>query len=226
MSSNSKILIIGAGGAGTDALCVAQRMLAAGTATFAGFHGFADDNPVLAGTAIDGIPVLGTVAHVLRAFDGGDRLFHCAVGANQPRQKLALLLEAQGWQPVSLIDPSAIVAASARIGAGTYVGPLSFVAPQARVGRHVLVNVSASLGHHSQCGDFTQVCPGGRISGYARLGEGVLVGSNGVVAPGVAIGEWATVGAASLAVRDVAARTLAMGVPARLLPLERYETAD
>jgi sugar O-acyltransferase (sialic acid O-acetyltransferase NeuD family) len=219
MSSNSKILIIGAGGAGTDALCVAQRMLAAGTATFAGVHGFADDNPALAGTAFDGIPVLGTVAQVVAAFGGGDRLFHCAVGGNQPRQKLALLLEAQGWQAVSLIDPSAIVAASARIGAGTFVGALSFVAPQACVGRHVIVNINASIGHHSQCGDFVQICPGARISGYASLGEGVLVGSNGVVAPGVTVGEWATVGAASLAVRDVAARTLAVGVPARRLPL-------
>ena len=38
ISSNSRILIIGAGGAGTDALCVAQRLLAAGSATFAGFQ--------------------------------------------------------------------------------------------------------------------------------------------------------------------------------------------
>lgn len=218
MPSASKLLILGAGGAGTDALLVAQRMLAAGTANFAGIHGFADDNPALAVTAIDGIPVLVTTAQVMSVFGGGDRLFHCAVGDNRQRQKLALQFEAQGWEAVSLIDPSAIVAATARLGGGTYIGALSFVAPQACLGRHAIVNVSASLGHHSQCGDFVQVCPGGRISGNARLGEGVFVGSNGVVAPGVTVGKWATVGAASLAVRDVAARTLALGVPARSLP--------
>jgi serine acetyltransferase len=49
------------------------------------------------------------------------------------------------------------------------------------------------------------------------LGEGGFVGSNGVAAPGVAIADWATVGAASLVVHDVPAKATALGVPARIL---------
>lgn len=219
MSSDSKIVIIGAGGAGVEALWVAQRMIAAGRAPFGGIHGFADDNTKLAGTLIEGFSVVGTVEQIVGELSGGLLRFHCAIGCNRHRKATATLLEAQGWEPVSLTDTSAIVAESAQVGLGAYIGPLSIVAPHARVGRHVLVNVGASIGHHGHCSDFSQACPGARISGHARLGEGAFVGSNGVVAPGVSVAEWATVGAASLAVRDVPPRATALGVPARILPV-------
>ena len=53
--------------------------------------------------------------------------------------------------------------------------------------------------------------------GYSTVGEGVFVGSNGVLAPGVTINEWATVGAASFVLREVAAYVTAIGVPAKAL---------
>ena len=219
ISSNSKILIIGAGGAGVEALWVAQRMMAAGKAPFGGIHGFAADNTKLAGTVVEGFSVFGTVEQMLGEFSGGLLRFHCAIGCNRHRRAIAALLEAQGWEAVSLADTSAIVAESAQVGLGTYIGPLSIIAPCVKLGRHVLVNVGASIGHHSHCADFSQACPGARISGHARLGEGAFVGSNGVVAPGVSVEEWATVGAASLAVRDVPPKATVLGVPARVLPL-------
>jgi acetyltransferase EpsM len=194
-------------------------MMTAGKAPFGGIHGFADDDTRLAGTMVEGFPVLGTVKQLLRQF-GRDLLsFHCAIGCNRRRKEIAELLEAQGWQPVSLTDPSAIVAETARVGLGVYIGPLSVIAPHGEIGRHVLVNVGTSIGHHSHCADFSQVCPGVRLSGHAQLGEGAFVGSNGVVTPGVSVAEWATVGAASLVVRDVPPGATALGVPARILPV-------
>jgi sugar O-acyltransferase (sialic acid O-acetyltransferase NeuD family) len=139
------------------------------------------------------------------------------VGRNSLRRTWAALFEERGFAPATLIDPTAVVAASAAVGAGSYLAPHAFVGPGARIGRHVLVNVGASIGHHSAVEDFAQVCPGGRVSGHARLGAGAFIGSNGVVAPGVQVGAWAVVGAASLAARDVPERFSAIGVPARMV---------
>lgn len=179
--------------------------------------GFADDAEALRGRSIAGVPVLGSVKNLLSSEEREPRWFHCAIGRNQVRKALAEACEARGLMPATLIDPSAMVAPSAVLGPGTFIASFAFVGPEARVGRHVLVNVGASIGHHSLCGDFTQVCPGARISGHARLAEGAFIGSNGVLAPGVSVGEWATVGAASLAARDVPARATALGVPAKIL---------
>lgn len=192
-------------------------MIAASKASFSDILGFADDNPDLEGNLIEGLPVLGTVTQVMREFGPTDYGFHCAIGKNQLRQNLAGVFERAGFEAVALIDPSAVIAETAQVGPGSYVGPLSIVAPHVRVGRHVLINVGASIGHHSRCADFTQVCPGARLSGHTHLAEGAFIGSNGVLAPGVSVGEWATVGAASLAARDVPARATALGVPAKIL---------
>jgi sugar O-acyltransferase (sialic acid O-acetyltransferase NeuD family) len=211
MSTPRKLVIVGAGGAGLEALLVARRM-----GTWAA-HGFADDAPELAGRDIDGVAVLGAVDRVASELSHQGFYAHLAVGRNTVRRKWAALFESRGFLPATLIDPSAVLAASASIGEGSYLAPHVFVGPEAKVGRHVLVNVGASIGHHSVVEDFGQVCPGGCVSGNARLEKGAFIGSNGVVAPGVRIGAWAAVGAASLAARDVPDHFSAVGVPARLL---------
>ncbi len=211
MTTPKKLILVGAGGAGLEALLVARRM---GNWTPVGF---ADDAPALAGAIVDGLPVLGTVASVVTDPALRDCHVHFAVGGNALRERWSRLFGGAGFEPATLVDPSSVIAPSASVGAGSYVAPHAFVGPEARVGRHVLVNVGASIGHHSEMGDFGQVCPGGRVSGNARLGVGAFVGSNGVVAPGIQVGEWATVGAASLAARDVPPRFSAIGVPARMV---------
>jgi sugar O-acyltransferase (sialic acid O-acetyltransferase NeuD family) len=213
MSRAPKLIIIGAGGAGLEALQVASRM-----ATWS-LLGFADDRPDATGGLVGQLPVIGTVAEALGRFAGQAVHFHCAVGANADRRRLAEIAESLGFIPATLVDPGADVAASATIGAGCYVGPQAFIGPEAVVGRHVLINVGCSVGHHARVGDFSQVCPGARVSGASVLGTGSFIGSNGVVAPGVRVGEWATVGAASLAAREVPAGCSAIGVPARIIAL-------
>ncbi|MGA3006380.1 MAG: acetyltransferase [Opitutaceae bacterium] len=204
------LIIIFAGGAGIEAAWVARRM---GGWTI---EGFADDAAALRGTTICDTPVLGTVQGVLDKYQGSAPYFHCASGDNRLRARLAGLFEARGFRPATLIDPSAIVATTARIGAGCYLAPQVFVGPEAVLQHHVLVNVAASLGHHCIADDFVQICPGARISGKARLETGAFVGSNGTVAPGIRIGEWSSLGAGSLAARDIPPRVSALGVPARV----------
>lgn len=204
-----KLIIVGAGGAGSEALLVATRMAGEWEVI-----GFCDDGPELRGGALDGVPVLDTIDGVAERFKSQGLWFHCAIGRNASRKRIADRLESAGFVAATLVDPTAVVAGSAVIGAGTYVAPLAFVGPGARVGGHVLINVSASVGHHSMVGGYAQLCPGARLSGGTILGDGAFIGSNAVTVPQVRIGEWATLGAASLAARDVPPHTTAIGVPA------------
>lgn len=57
------------------------------------------------------------------------------------------------------------------------------------------------------------------ITGIApvRIGRGSWIGQNVVVMPGVTIGELAVIGANSVVTRDVPARTVAVGAPARVV---------
>jgi maltose O-acetyltransferase len=49
------------------------------------------------------------------------------------------------------------------------------------------------------------------------IGDGVWIGAGALVLPGVSIGENAVVGAGAVVTRDVAANTLVVGNPARVM---------
>lgn len=179
--------------------------------------GWVDDNPTKKGQMVEGMPILGPSEQVCREFRGQNILIHCAIGSNRPRQRLAELFERAGFEAVTLIDPTAIIAETAQVGVGSYIGPLSIVAPHARVGRHVLINTHVGVGHHAIIGDYVQLCPGVRVNGGCKVDKGAFLGSNATVQPGLSIGEGAVIGANSFVIRSVKPRFSMMGVPARIV---------
>jgi sugar O-acyltransferase (sialic acid O-acetyltransferase NeuD family) len=117
----------------------------------------------------------------------------------------------------TLIDPTAIVARSTTIGAGTFVNGGAVVGAAGSIGRFVLINRSASIGHHARLGDYAAIGPGVVLAGNVTLGRGAVVGVGASIAPEVTIGDNAVVGAGSVVIQDVPANSLVGGHPARVL---------
>ena len=61
------------------------------------------------------------------------------------------------------------------------------------------------------------IAPGVNLAGNVSLGEGVFVGIGSAVVPGISVGDWATLGAGAVVINDIAAHSVAVGVPARIL---------
>jgi len=209
-----QLVIIGAGGFGPEVAWAAGNANAGQPRH--DLVGFCDDDPAKAGGRAADLPVLGSVEEAARTLSGHPR-FICAIGNNAVRAKVVARAMAVGWAPATVIDPSVIVAPGVVVGEGTYVGAGSILSPNARLGNHVLINHHCSIGHDSRLEDYVSVQPGGRISGGCVLAEGASVSSNGVVAPGRRVGRYATVGAASFAVRDVPDGHTVIGTPARAI---------
>lgn len=215
------LIIIGAGGFGAEAAWVVREINAVhpGESRARGwnFVGFADSDESKRQTLHAGFPVHGTLEQAAVAFTGSEVWFFCAVGNNAARQRLVSQAESLGWKAAALVHPSALIADTASVLAGTYVGPGSIVSNNARLGRHVIVNMHVSVGHDVVVGDYCQLSPGSRISGFCRIDELASLGSNAVLMPGTQVGRGALVGACSLAHGEVAAGTTVCGVPARMI---------
>lgn len=209
-----QLVIIGAGGQGQDVHWAATNVHARQPSYV--FAGFCDDAKTRHSGTYCGLPLLGSVETAAANLQG-EVFFICAVGDNRNREKLVARAETLGWKAETIIDPSVPIAPGVTVGAGTYIGALTVLSSMARIGRHVLVNQGCSIGHDSVLGDFSQICPGGRISGAAVLGTGAFVGSNGVLAPRVEVGAWAKVGANAFAMRPVPAGSTAVGNPAKVI---------
>ena len=137
-----------------------------------------------------------------------------------PRNRERALAEARdrGFSVAhTLVDPTAVVARSARLGEGTYVNAGVVLGGSVSVGAFVVVNRAASIGHHSVLEEFTSVGPGATLAGSVTLETGAVIGAGAVLAPGVRVGRGSLVAAGSVVLRDVPPGVVVMGNPARIV---------
>jgi sugar O-acyltransferase (sialic acid O-acetyltransferase NeuD family) len=137
-----------------------------------------------------------------------------------PGYRFAVVAEAQAlgiehFPP--LLDPTAVVAATARADDGTVVNAGVVIAAEVMLERFVHVNRSASIGHHSRLEDFATLGPGCVLAGRVHIGRGAFVGAGAVCAPTVTVGANAVVGAGAVVVADVAPGAVVVGNPARMI---------
>jgi len=117
---------------------------------------------------------------------------------------------------VTIVDPSALVASTARIGRGVYISSGAVVASAAVLHNSVFVNRLASVGHHSLLDEFVSVGPGVSIASKVTIGRGTMLGAGATVAPGVTIGSNCVIAAGAVVHRDVPSNTVMIGNPARI----------
>ena len=180
-------------------------------------RGFLDDDPSRHGQVLLGLPVEGG----LDAIQGRQGLVAVALGVGSNAARLAVFsrLIAAGHTVVTVVHPSAVVAAGVTLGDGTFVAPLAVVHTDARLGRACIVNTGAVVEHDDVLGDGVHVSPNAALGGDVTLGDEVHVGLGAVVLPGITVGARSTVGAGACVTHSVEAGATVAGVPAR--PLRR-----
>ena len=213
-----KIVVIGAGGFGTEAIWVLEEMNKAGSVE-AGWEiiGFADDDVMKKGQLYYDYETLGTPEEVAEKYIGQEIWYFCAIGSNRIRYDVVQRLDNLGWKAATLVHPSVIVARNVVIAEGTYIGAGAILCPNVNIGRHVVVNTRVAVGHDAVVEEFSQLCPGAQINGFCVIAQGAVVGSNASIMPGKFVGIDATVGGNSQVVCNVKDGVSVYGVPALVI---------
>lgn len=221
ITGSRKLVILGAGGFGVEAAWVVEDINALALADDGraawDIVGYLDNDSAKRGTRHVGHLVQGTIEEAGRDFHARDLWFFCAIGDNAARARMAGIAEGFGWRPATLAHPSAIRAANAEIGPGTYIGPASVISVNVKIGVHAIIDMHVSVGHDSLLSDFCAVFPGARVSGGCHIGEFAVVGSNATVLPRTVVAERSVVGANSVAQGYIEPGTTILGVPARTI---------
>ncbi len=202
------LVIWGAGGHGRVILDIARAM-----GTFDQIA-FCDDRAAADGE-LAGAPVLSGSLERIRSL--GFTWLVVAIGDNAVRARcFARAIEA-GLQPATCIHPTAWISRRAQIGEGTVVMPRVVVQTEARIGVNCILNTGVIVEHDCEVGDHAHLSPSATLCGNVTVGELAHLGAGVTAIPGSRIGAGAVVGAGSVVLREVAADTTVVGVPARIL---------
>lgn len=207
-----RVLILGAGGHAQVVNDILLRCFALGS----NYQpiGFLDDNIRHTGTTLMGLPVLGPITR-LHEFD--HEAVIVAIGDNHARKRIFVMLQVQGIPIVSAVHPAAVLAPDIHLGEGVMICAGVVVNTGTVVGDNVILNTACSIDHHNYIKSHAHIAPGTHLGGDIHVGEGALVGIGVSVIPGRSIGDWATVGAGAVVIRDVPPFATAVGVPARFI---------
>ena len=212
MSAPPRLLLLGGGG---HAAVVAESARAAGWSVTE----YLDDDPATEAAAgeigLVRCGALGDLAELAGA--PGRAAIHAAVGDGESRAQWLALAEGFGLKIATIIDPSATVSPSARIGEGVFVAPRAVINARARIERGAIINTFAIVEHDCEVGAFCHIAPRSVLCGGAAIGEGSLIGAGAIVCPQVRIGRGVTLGAGAAATTDIDDDCTAVGVPARAL---------
>jgi len=212
--SVTRIIIVGAGGFGREVLQWARDAWPVHAHLIAGFLS-ANADCLKNYPSHSGLKIFADPQDFKAA--PGDALL-LAIGIPQSRRHVAEKLADHGATFLTLIHPTAIVAPTATIGDGSILCPYSIVSDSACLGRFVLLNYHASLGHDARAGDYSVLSPYATLGAGARISEDVFMGMHSSIGPGKKVGARSKVSANSAALNHAPADSIVYGVPGRSMP--------
>ena len=177
------IMIVGAGGWGREAVWTLERINECEETW--NILGFADDDPAKATGSVEGYPLLGNVEKASQDHPGA--AVYIAIGDNAIRESIYRRLRGHDF-PV-IIDPSAVVAPTAEMRHGVFIGQQAVVSVGAELGKFAIVCSRAGVGHDTKMGDFSMLRPAATLLGHMSVGARAYIAAGVVVRHDVGDGE-------------------------------------
>ncbi len=192
-----RIAVYGAGGFGKEVRMLIHLLVKEGRAV--NFAGYLDDfrktEPVAQPGQYDDVTV--AIADVVA------------------RQLIVKKLAGTSLPFESLIHPGVYFDESNRIGRGCLVCGGVQMTVDIRLGDFVIINLSSTIGHDVEIGDYTSIMPAVNVSGNVKIGRGVFIGSGAMLFQGITIGDGAVVGAGAVVRHSVQPGHRVAGVPSK-----------
>jgi UDP-perosamine 4-acetyltransferase len=209
------VVLIGAGGHGRVVLDILRT---------AGVHrpvGFLDADAQLTGQKIDGLPVLGQINLLPKLKSQKVKGVIVSIGDNSPRQRYFRKVAEQGFELINAIHPSSTISDTARLARNIVVAAGAVVSTDVHIADSVIINTAAVIDHECRIRSGVHICPRATLAGRVTVGDETFVGLGSNIIQCLKIGSHATIGAGAVVIEDVPEGATVVGVPARIIKIEK-----
>tara|TARA_B100001248_G_C27356932_1_gene444324 strand:+ start:839 stop:1459 length:621 start_codon:yes stop_codon:yes gene_type:complete len=121
----------------------------------------------------------------------------------------------KGVKFINIVDPSAIVNKSVKLGKGIKIYPGVIINTGCIIKDNVLINTGSVIDHDCKISENSQIAPGCRLAGNVKIGRSTFIGIGSSIIQGVKIGKNCIVGAGSVVIKNIPNNSTYAGVPAR-----------
>lgn len=165
--------------------------------------------------SILGIKIYGGDDKAEKLYDEGYENAFLAIGDNYIRESLSEELGKIGFKFPNVVDSSAKISKSAKLGSGIFIGKKAVVNADALIGSQAIINTGAIVEHGVSIGKFAQISPGAVLNGAVTVEDRAYIGANASVREQIRIGECSIVGMGSVVLEDIHKGKVAYGNPCR-----------
>lgn len=144
--------------------------------------------------------------------------YECVIAVGEPssREVMYKKLISEDVGLTHLIDTTAIISPTAKIGRGAIVCEYSTIHTEAELGLNSLIQPFCDIGHDIKVGSHTVLSPYCAPGGGTIFGDRVFVGMKASIMELLTIGDDAIIGMGSVVFRDVPPGSTVIGNPARV----------
>lgn len=160
----------------------------------------------------------GLKVHRLKEFEEkSDEIeFIIANGTPVNRKKIWDILKGYGMRLTNLIDPTAIISPTAKLGEGVIVTPFSTISSNVELQNNVLVQSYVRVGHDIKIGCNSVLSSNVGIGGKTIVGNETYVGMGAVIQDELKVGSSTIIGMGAVVHTDIGDGVTVVGLPARI----------
>lgn len=162
-----------------------------------------------------GFPILGKELKDIPNYSAFS--YFISIGDVESRMLWFKKLKKEGLKVVNIIDKSAIVSKSAKLGIGNFVGKMAIVNADAIIGDNNILNTKSLVEHECIVGNHNHLSTNSVINGNVVIENNVFFGSGAICNGQITIHSNVIVGSGSVVIKTVPSNVTVVGVPARVV---------
>lgn len=178
------------------------------------------DNKKYSGQEIEGIKYIGTDEDLNMLYANGVTQAFVTVGSvgiPHLRLKLYEKLKEIGFEIPNIIDTTAIIDSSVKMGIGNFIGKGVIINTETIIGNNCIINTGSIIEHECIIENHTHIAPGVTLCGGVTIGESTHIGAGTTIIQARKIGSNSIIGSGSVVVKDIEGAVKAYGNPCKIV---------